>query len=117
MADGTTFADENRPRLRKTAPWHRVNVPHDEPKYDAKWSADDPKKGCAVNKIKELWKTVKVKIKKVEEPSFALRFLIHCVEGMHMPMHVGNNHDRGGTTRRSGSSTGAQTCARSGMVV
>ena len=25
-----------------------------------------------------------------------LRFLIHCGEDMHMPMHVGDSHDKGG---------------------
>ena len=61
-----------------------------------KWSADDPKKGCVVDKINEFRKTVKDKTKTVEERRFALRFLIHCIEDMHMPMHVGDNHDRGG---------------------
>jgi hypothetical protein len=32
----------------------------------------------------------------VEDRRFALRFLIHCVEDMHQPCHVGDNHDRGG---------------------
>jgi nuclease S1 len=34
--------------------------------------------------------------KSVEDRRFALRFFIHCVEDMHMPMHVGDNHDGGG---------------------
>jgi hypothetical protein len=32
----------------------------------------------------------------IEERRFARRFLIHLVGDMHMPMHVGDNHDRGG---------------------
>ncbi len=52
-ADASTWADENRRRLPKTAPWHYVDVPLDEPAYDAKWSAYDPKKGCVVDKIAE----------------------------------------------------------------
>jgi hypothetical protein len=36
------------------------------------------------------------KTKTVEERRFALRFLIHSVEDMHMPMHVGDNKDKGG---------------------
>ena len=40
--------------------------------------------------------TLKDKTKSVEERRFALRFFIHSVEDMHMPMHVGDNHDRGG---------------------
>jgi len=26
----------------------------------------------------------------------ALRFLVQCIEDLHMPMHVRDNHDRGG---------------------
>jgi nuclease S1 len=96
LADASTWADENRRRLPMTAPWHYVDVPLDEPKYDSKWSADDPKKGCVVDKINEFRATLKDKTRSVEDRRFALRFLIHCVEDMHMPMHVGDNHDRGG---------------------
>jgi nuclease S1 len=73
-----------------------VDVPLDEAAYDSKWSADDPKKGCVVEKINEFRKTPKDPTRSVEDRRFALRFLIHCVEDMHMPMHVGDNHDRGG---------------------
>ncbi len=67
IADASTWADEYRGKHRETAPWHYVDVPLDEPKYDAKWSADDPKKGCAVDKIKEFMATLKDKSKPVEE--------------------------------------------------
>ena len=96
LADASTWADENRRKLPKTAPWHYIDIPLDEEKYDAKWSADDPKKGCVVAKIDEFRKTLKDPTKSVEDRRFALRFLIHCVEDMHMLMHVGDNHDRGG---------------------
>ena len=96
IADASTWADEHRRQLPKTAPWHYVDVPLDEPAYDKKWSADDPKHGCVVDKINEFKATLKDKTKSVEDRRFALRFLIHCVEDMHMPMHVGDNHDRGG---------------------
>ena len=96
IADASTWADEHRRQLPKTAPWHYVDVPLDEPGYDSKWSADDPKHGCVVDKINEFRATLKDKTKSVEDRRFALRFLIHCVEDMHMPMHVGDNHDRGG---------------------
>ena len=90
------WADENRGELPKTAPWHYVDVPLDEPKYDAKFSGDVPTKGCVVDKINEFRLVIKDKTKTVEERRFALRFLIHCVEDMHMPMHVGDNKDKGG---------------------
>ena len=96
LADASTWADENRRRLPKTAPWHYVDVPLDEPRYDAKWSADDSKHGCVVNKIKEFRATLKDPKRSIEDRRFALRFFIHCIEDLHMPMHVGDNHDRGG---------------------
>jgi hypothetical protein len=96
IADASTWADEQRRDLPETAPWHYVDVPLDEPKYDPKWSGDDPKKGCVVAKINEFRATLEDPNKTVEEKRFALRFLIHCIEDMHMPMHVGDNFDRGG---------------------
>jgi hypothetical protein len=71
-----------------------VDVPLDEPKYDSKYSG--PTVGCVVDKINEFRLVIKDKSKSIEDRRFALRFLIHCVEDMHMPMHVGENHDKGG---------------------
>jgi len=97
LADALTWADEVRGRMRKTAPWHYVDVPLDEPRYDARFSGDDPKKGCVVDKITEFRAILKDPSKSKEDRRFALRFLIHCVEDFPMPMHVGDNHDRGGS--------------------
>jgi hypothetical protein len=96
LADASLWADENRGRLPKTAPWHYVDVPLDEPAYDRKWSADDSKHGCVVDKINEFRLVIKDKTKSIEDRRFALRFLIRCVEDMHQPCHVGENGDKGG---------------------
>jgi hypothetical protein len=96
LANASLWADEVRNRMRHTAPWHYVDVPLDEPKYDKKWSADDSKHGCVVDRINEFRLTVRDKSKTLQERRFALRFLVHCVQDLHMPMHVGDNHDRGG---------------------
>ncbi len=40
LADASLWADENRGRLPETAPWHYVDVPLDQPRYDAKCSGD-----------------------------------------------------------------------------
>jgi hypothetical protein len=45
LADASLWADENRRRLPKTAPWHYVDVPLDEPRYDARFSGDTSSKG------------------------------------------------------------------------
>jgi hypothetical protein len=96
LADTSLWADEVRGRMRNTAPWHYVDVPLDEPKYDARFSGDVSSKGCVVDKINEFRKVIGDKSKSIEDRRFALRFLIHCVEDMHQPCRVGDNHDKGG---------------------
>jgi len=96
LANASLWADENRGRLPKTAPWHYMDDPLDAPKYDARFSADVPSKGCVVDKIDEFKVTVKDSSRSVDERRFALRFLIRCIEDLHMPLHVGDNHDKGG---------------------
>ena len=55
-----------------------------------------PEKGCIVPKIREFRAVLKDRSRPMEERRFALRFLIHLVEDLHMPLHVGEDHDRGG---------------------
>jgi hypothetical protein len=96
LADASLWADEHRRELPKTAPWHYVDVPLDEPRYDRKFSGDVPDQGCVVDKINEFRLVIKDQTMTIEERRFALRFLIHCIEDMHMPLHVGDNKDKGG---------------------
>ena len=82
--------------MPRTAPWHYVDVPLDEPRYDPRFSGDDPKKGFIVDKIAEFRAILKDPSKPVEERRLALRFIVHLVGDIHQPLHVGDNHDRGG---------------------
>ena len=54
------------------------------------------KGGYLIPKIRELRVTLKDRSRPLEERRQALRFLVHFVEDLHMPMHVGENHDQGG---------------------
>jgi hypothetical protein len=96
LADASTWADEHRRELPKTAPWHYVDVPLDSPRYDDRFAGDEPRKGFIVPKIREFKAIVADRSRPVEERRQALRFLIHLVEDLHQPLHVGDNHDRGG---------------------
>src|SRR5262245_26454191 len=89
LADCSTWADEHRRELPKTAPWHYVDVPLDEPRYDDRFAGDQPAKGFIVPKIRELRAVLKDRSRPVEERRQALRFLVHLVEDLHMPLHVG----------------------------
>ncbi len=83
-------------RCPKPPPSHYVDVPFDEPGYDARFSGDDPKKGFIVDKIAEFRAILKDPSKPVEERRLALRFIVHLVGDLHQPLHVGDNRDRGG---------------------
>ncbi len=48
---------------------------------------------CLINEFRLV---IQDKTKTNEERRFALRFLIHCIEDMHQPCHVGENKDKGG---------------------
>jgi hypothetical protein len=96
LADCSTWADEHRRELPKTAPWHYVDVPLDEPRYDDRFAGDEPGKGFIVPKIREFKAILKDRSRPVAERRFALRFLVHLVEDLHMPLHVGESHDKGG---------------------
>ncbi len=96
LADCSTWADEVRGRMRKSAPWHYIDIPLDELKYDDKWAADDSRHGSIVPKIREFLNVLGNPDAPVAERRPALRFVVHLVEDLHQPCHVGDNHDRGG---------------------
>ena len=96
LADASLWADEHRRDLPKTGPWHYVDVPLDEPRYHSVFSGDVPERGYVVDKIHDFKVVVKDRRRSVEDRRIALRFLIHFVEDLHMPMHVGDNNDKGG---------------------
>src|SRR5689334_4490467 len=50
LADASTRADEVRGKMRHTAPWHYVDVPLEEPRYDDRWAGDEPAKGFIVRR-------------------------------------------------------------------
>jgi nuclease S1 len=93
LADVSTWADEVRRNMPKSAPWHYVNVPITEPKYDSKF---EPKEGCVVTKIDDFRKILADPNAPRLERQQALKFLVHFVQDMHQPVHVGHRDDRGG---------------------
>lgn len=76
-----------------SAPWHYVNVPIGASGYDEKYCGS---KGCVVSKIKEYRRVLADKTVSKEKRQVALLFLVHFVEDVHQPLHVGDNGDRGG---------------------
>ncbi len=96
LADASTWADEHRRDIEGSGPWHYVDVPLDQDRYDDRFAGPQPERGYIVPKIREFRAILKDPNRPITERRNALRFLVHLVEDLHMPMHVGDNHDRGG---------------------
>lgn len=95
IADASLWADQHTREICGSVPWHYVNVPIDEPRYDSKFC---PKGVCVVSKLAEFRAILRDKTKPREERQKALRFVLHLVGDLHQPLHVGNNHDRRGNS-------------------
>ncbi len=96
LAAASLWADEHRRDVKGSGPWHYVDVPLDQDRYDDRFSGPEPEKGFIIPKIREFRTVLKDPARSVEERRQALRFLLHLVEDLHMPLHVGDNRDRGG---------------------
>jgi hypothetical protein len=96
LADASNWADEHKREIKGSGPWHYVDVPLDQDRYDDRFAGDAPEKGYIVPKIREFRAILQDRNRPLEERRIALRFLIHLIEDLHMPLHVGDNHDRGG---------------------
>ena len=96
LATASLWADDHRRDVKGSGPWHYVDVPLDQSRYDDKFSGQEPEKGYIVPKIREFRAVLKDSSRSIEERRLALRFLIHLIQDLHMPLHVGDNHDRGG---------------------
>lgn len=94
LAQVSTWSDEIRSEpetYRHTFRWHYTDFPKDMDKLDETKSS-----GQLLTSIKEQIKVLKNKKSTDDQKEFALKFLVHLVGDLHMPLHVGNGKDRGG---------------------
>jgi hypothetical protein len=98
LADVSTWADEVRLQRPETGPWHYVNIPITLPTGAATYDAarDCPKDACVVAKIEQFERELNDR-QLPERPRLeSLKYIVHFVGDAHQPLHVSNNHDRGG---------------------
>jgi hypothetical protein len=93
LADASLWPDEHRRDIPGSGAWHYVNVPITESQYAAQFC---PSTGCVVSKIEELRGILRSPDSSRADKQQALRFLVHFVEDLHQPLHVGDRNDRGG---------------------
>ncbi|WP_114395632.1 S1/P1 nuclease [Oleisolibacter albus] len=94
LADVASWADEVRPERPNTGGWHYVNVPITTAGYDA--DRDCHTRECVVPQVERFSALVADRWLPTPIRATALKFLVHFVGDLHQPMHVGENHDRGG---------------------
>jgi hypothetical protein len=91
LADISTWADEQR--SPGSAPWHYVDVPITESRYDSKYCQPG---GCVVSKIGDFKRVLQDPKAGKEQKQQALKFLVHFIEDLCQPLHVGDTGSRGG---------------------
>ncbi len=97
MAEASTWPDEMRSNpdeywRRTSQPFHYINLP-DGVSYEE--SEKNPA-GDAYTALHAFSETLKNKNAPLEDRQKALRFIIHLVGDLHMPLHAGRREDWGG---------------------
>jgi hypothetical protein len=99
LAEVSTWADEIRLQRPETGPWHYVNIPVTLPTrepalYDA--ARDCPQAACIVAKLEQFEHVLSDQEAPERQRLEALKYIVHFIGDAHQPLHVSNDHDRGG---------------------
>jgi hypothetical protein len=92
LADASVWADEQR-EMPRSGPWHYINVPLSEPRHDPRFCSPQ---GCVVSKVEDFERVLSDLLASRAEKQRALRFLVHLIQDLHQPLHVGDTGSRGG---------------------
>ncbi len=94
LPDVADWADhDGHTAVPNSAPWHYINVPIGDAHFDPRLIRDDKN---VVARIEHFRKVLADKSRPKQERQRALLFLVHFVEDVHQPLHVGDNNDHGG---------------------
>ncbi len=93
MADSSTWADDVRNEV-KNGPWHYIDIPRGA--FRAPLSQFCRADGCITQAIADQLAILKDKDANPRLRADALRYLIHFVGDLHMPLHATTNNDEGG---------------------
>ncbi len=95
MADASTWADDVRGE-RKNGPWHYIDIPRGIgiPRHPLEEYCGA--QGCVTKAIAEQLAILKDTHAEPRKRAEALRYVIHFVGDLHMPLHATTNNDMGG---------------------
>ncbi|GAA0326144.1 S1/P1 nuclease [Sphingomonas oligophenolica] len=106
MLSRSTWADAWRGAgHRETAEWHFVDVELGHPDFDAACyghpapatpPSTGPAQDCIVDKVAQFAQELGARDTPPAERILALKYVLHFVGDLHQPLHVADNHDRGG---------------------
>jgi len=101
LPEAATWPDDQRSNpatfWQETAsPWHFVTLP---PGEEAE-HLEHPSEGDAASALEAFTATLRDPAASAEDKATALRFVVHIVGDLHMPLHVGQPGDRGGNDVR-----------------
>ncbi len=97
LEDASVWADNIRQYRHDADPLHYVNIPVAAPSYDPR--RDCPNGRCIVAAIPAEERVLSNRATSPLDRVEALRFLVHFMGDLHQPLHVADNHDRGGNQR------------------
>jgi hypothetical protein len=93
FADSSTWPDDVR-NILKNGTWHYINIPRGAPRGPLEpYCADS---GCVTKAIADELAILKDPHLDARKRADALRYLIHFIADLHMPLHAITNNDQGG---------------------
>ena len=97
LADASVWADNIRQYRHDADPLHYVNIPLSDTAYEPARHCPDGR--CIIAAIATDQRVLANPAASADARAEALRFLVHFLGDLHQPLHVGDNHDRGGNQR------------------
>ena len=93
LAEVSAWADGILKDRPATAPWHYVNIPIWQATYRAEHC---PRQACVIAALEAQEAILADRSRSGTEREEALKWVVHLVGDLHMPLHVGDRGDRGG---------------------
>lgn len=93
LADASTWPDDVR-NTRKNGPWHYIDIPRHAPQRPLDTYCGDS--GCVTRAISEQLAILENPHAEPNLRAEALRYIVHFVGDLHMPLHASTNNDQGG---------------------
>jgi hypothetical protein len=95
MTDSATWPDDLRKVRPEVSPWHYIDIPRDAP-HSAIAESCPASTGCVTSAIEHQVELLRSNGTDARVRADALRFIIHFVGDLHMPLHCVTNNDEGG---------------------